>query len=103
MLRSSAILLAATLLASVVTSGAKADDCEVDAWRHYADLAGGISIEGSTTCQCGRVYLRAYDGERFIGADSASVRGYTFRAWIRDVPKPSDLNIKATVESSPCR
>lgn len=97
-----AIPLAATLLGCALVSRANAEDCKVDGWRHYEDPLGIIAIDGSTTCECGRVHIRAYDGDRFIGADTAFVEGYKFSARIPQAPMPSQMKIKTTVEARPC-
>ena len=51
--------------------------CKVEDWRWYSSSAGILMIEGSTTCDKGRIRFRLYEGtgdkRKFIGVDSGSI------------------------------
>lgn len=61
-----------------------------------------LQIEGVTTCDTGRMRLRLYDGEgdaeKFIGVETAYIRGHTFQAIKLQVAEPTALSIKYSIE-----
>ena len=74
----------------------------VEDWRWYEAISGMIKIEGSATCDKGRIRIRAYDkegdGQQFLGTAQGLVRGHAFSATILDVVKPDSLAIRYSIE-----
>ena len=62
-----------------------ASNCEIEDWRWRQDSLGGLWIEGATSCASEEIFVRAYDGDRFLGTVSTYIRGYTFEGVISDV------------------
>ena len=83
-------------------------DCQIEDWRWNYDFPGlvankgftsSLAINGTTTCEEGRITIRAYDGEQFIGATSTLIRGYVFDVLITNVHEsPRSLKIKHTIK-----
>ena len=74
-------------------------DCSIEAWlwRHQLTF---LSIEGVTTCDEGRVKIRMYDGDRFIGVADGLIRGHALEAYHLNLEsKPTDFNIKYSIEA----
>lgn len=104
MKRLCAIPLATAFFAcALVVSAANAEDCIVHSWKPSHHIAGGVWVDGRTTCECGRVHIRLFDGDSFIGGALTEVRYYTFKAWIKGAHMTSQMTIKATVDTEWCR
>ena len=72
--------------------------CELDAWRaRYAESMGTIFLDGSATCDRGRIIIRMYDGDKFLGVLSRHINGHAFRG-TADVAAYSDLRIKYSID-----
>ena len=56
-----------------------------------------LVVEGTTTCASGRIFIRAYEGEEYLGNASGFVRGHTFEALIFGA-NAEDLSIKYVIE-----
>ena len=95
------------MMAAALAVGAAAacDDhhgtCEVEDWRWQSMIAWMLMIDGVTTCNEGRVILRLYEGEdgRFLGVADGYIEGHAFQALATDIPKPSALAIKYSIET----
>ena len=74
--------------------------CEIEDWRWHSMIAGMLMIDGVTTCNEGRVILRLYEGEDgpFLGIANSYIEGHAFQALANDIPKPSALAIKYSIE-----
>ena len=77
--------------------------CEVEDWTHtYTGMMEALQIDGVATCDTGRIRLRLYDGEgdarKFIGVESAFIRGHIFKAIKLPVAEPATLSIKYSIE-----
>ena len=76
--------------------------CKVEDWRWYSSSAGMLMIEGSTTCDKGRIRFRLYEGtgdkRKFIGVDSGFIEGHTFEAVMMNIQKPKAPSIKYSIE-----
>ena len=90
-------------LAFIFAAGS-AEACEVEAWRWYhTAIIDMLSIEGATTCENGHLILRVYEGEdenrRFLGVDTAFIRGHTFQAMVSAITTaPITVTIEYTVD-----
>jgi len=91
-------------LAAGAVGSAQADECTVEDWRynHVASLQK-VKVEGSATCEKGRISIRAYDGsgdaQVFMGVASGVVRGYIFETYLDDIPEnPESMSIKYSIE-----
>ena len=66
------------------------------------DHVGKCKIEEVATCNTGQIRLRLYDGKgearKFIGVESAYIRGHTFKAIKLQAAKPRALSIKYSIE-----
>jgi hypothetical protein len=58
-----------------------AENCKVEDWR-FENRSSFISIEGTTTCASGQIFVRAYEGDKYLGNATAYIQGYTFTALI---------------------
>ena len=82
---------------------AQADECSIEDWRFRHSAGRTLWIEGATTCEKGRIRIRAYDNSGdaldFIGVAEGVVEGYIFEAYINDVSeKPESVDIKYSIE-----
>ena len=96
--------LAAAGLAVVVMSVGTAlacDDhvgkCELEAWRSYR-TGDYVTIEGSATCDAGRITVRLYDGTKFLGIADGGVRAHAAEAIASDVGAYESLSIKYSIQ-----
>ena len=77
--------------------------CEIDEFRHLHDLESGyLTIEGTATCETGRLVLRAYAGlgdkKKLIGVARARIEGYVFEIVIQGVSEPvNELDLKCVI------
>ena len=75
--------------------------CELDAVK--ASRTGGLlNFHGSATCDRGRVFIRVYDGNTFLGVVSDGFWGHAIRTTHVEVPKGlklENLKIKYSIES----
>lgn len=101
--------LTAALAVCALSAGAAlaCDDhhgvCEVEDWTYtYTGIMEALRIDGVATCDTGEVRLRLYDGEgdarKFIGVESAFIKGHTFTALKLQIAEPSALSIKYSIE-----
>lgn len=75
-----------------------AGKCKLDAWRaRYVESMGTIFLDGSATCDRGRVIIRMYDGDKFLGVLSRHIEGHAFRG-TADVAAFTDLKIKYSID-----
>ena len=98
-------LAAAVVLAS---GGALACDdhvgkCEIEDWKHgYTAVMQALTIDGVATCNAGTVRLRLYDGagdaRKFVGVETAYIKGHIFKAVVLQAAKPTALSIKYSIE-----
>ena len=96
--------LAAAGLAAVMMSAGVAlacDDhvgkCKLEAWK--SSRAGGyVTVEGSATCDAGRITIRLYDGAKFLGIANGRVRAHAVEAIASDVASYEKLAIKYSIE-----
>ena len=72
--------------------------CEIEAWRAVGTGGGILFIEGSTTCDAGKVNIRLYDGEKFLGTADGYIEGHALSASALDIAKIGDLSIKYSIE-----
>ena len=75
---------------------------EVEDWQHtYTPMMDAMQIGGVVTSDTGEIFLRLYDGEedtrKFIGVETAYIRGHTFRAIRLQVARPAGLSIKYSI------
>ena len=70
--------------------------CELEAWRGYK-TGGYVTIEGSATCDAGRIVVRLYDGTKFLAIANGRVRAHAVEAIASNVPAYSDLKIKYSI------
>lgn len=74
--------------------------CTLDAWRssHIASLSA-VKIEGSATCNEGRVNIRLFDEGKFLGVADGYIEGHVLQVYADDMPtKPKALTIKYSIE-----
>ena len=74
--------------------------CELDAVKPNR-LGGLLNFHGSATCDRGRVFIRVYDGDTFLGVVSDGFRGHAIRTTHVDVPKGlklKNVRIKYSIE-----
>ena len=76
--------------------------CQTEDWRwQYVEFYKMISIEGTTTCETGKITIRAYDGNgKFVGTGWGFIEGHVFTITpIMDIlRKPRSLNIKSAID-----
>ena len=91
-----ATLAVLIMIGGTVSAGA----CQIEDWRWSYPTGRWILVEGTTTCETGKIIIRAYDesGE-FVGTGTDYFEGYAFKAYIDDVPRaPQSLAIKHTIK-----
>ena len=91
-----ATLAVLIMIGGTVSAGA----CQIEDWSWSYSRALILTLEGTTTCETGKIIIRAYDesGE-FVGTGTDYFEGYAFRAYIDDVPRaPQSLAIKHTIK-----
>lgn len=73
--------------------------CEIEDWRWRAVMGGMVMIDGVATCNEGHLVLRLYEGEEgpFLGVANTYIEGHAFTSFATDVPKPSDVVIKYSI------
>lgn len=98
-------LIVAALLAS--GSALACDDhigkCEIEDWKYnYTAVMEALTIDGVATCNAGTVRLRLYDGEgearKFVGVETAYIKGHIFKAISLQARKPRALSLKYSIE-----
>ena len=77
--------------------------CDIEDWKHtYVSVMQALQIDGVATCDTGRIRLRLYDGagdtRKFVGVESAFIRGHTFKAIKFQAAKPRALSIKYSIQ-----
>ena len=76
--------------------------CELDAVKaSYSKSMRLLSFHGSATCDRGRVVMRVYEGDEFLGVVSDGFRGHAIRTTHVDAPadlKIADLKIKYSID-----
>jgi len=90
-------------LAVGAAGSAHTDECSIEDWRSRHSAGRTLWIEGATTCEKGRIRIRAYDNSDdasvFIGIAEGVVEGYIFEAYISDISeKPKSVEIKYSIE-----
>ena len=82
-----------------------ADACQIEDWRwRYVELLKAVSIEGTTTCETGKITIRAYDGNgEFIGVGKDFIEDHVFKIGpiMGILQKPRSLEIKSTIKRNP--
>jgi len=72
--------------------------CKLDAWRaSYEKSMSTLFFEASATCDSGRATIRLYDGDKFLGVLSRSIRGHALQGTAR-IDAFSDLKIKYSID-----
>lgn len=95
----SAVLITAMLPGLSLSCDDHHGKCEIEDWKHSHNQFGEIlSIQGVTTCNKGFIRIRMYDSGKFHGIAEALVEGHIFEAISFNVPKPSALEIKYSIE-----
>ena len=77
--------------------------CEVEDWKaSYTPMMQALQIDGVATCDAGRIRLRLYDGKgearKFVGVETAFIKGHIFKAIKMQVAKPAALSIKYSID-----
>lgn len=77
--------------------------CEVEDWKYdYTAVMHALTIDGVATCNAGTIRLRLYDGEgearKFVGVETAFIKGHIFKTIKLQVGKPRALSIKYSIE-----
>ena len=85
-------LVSAPLVASAQD---RSGECELEDWRYWhSDVMSSLAVEGSVTCESGKIVLRLYGGteenKTFLGVADAYIDGYAFTALASDIETPPD-------------
>ncbi len=78
--------------------------CKIKDWKPtYTGTMQALTIDGVATCDEGKIMLQLYDGEgdveKFIGVETAYIRGHIFKAIKLDVEEePHVLFIKYSIK-----
>ena len=100
------ILLAGLALILSSSTAFACDDhvgtCKIEDWKHtYTGMMKALQIDGVATCDKGRIVMRLYDGDgegrKFIGVETAFIKGHAFQAIKLQVPPPRNLSIKYSI------
>lgn len=77
----------------------KTFDCKIEAWKFQKTSSNYITIDGTTTCNKGKLVLKVYNGEgkEYIGNDTTYINNGTFKSLIRTSVHPNSLEIKFTI------
>ena len=71
--------------------------CKLEGWR-WKSFQGFVTIEGTTSCPTGRIDIRLYDRQKFLGVATGYVRAHAFTAMATDIRAPKTLTIKYAIE-----
>ena len=93
--------LSLVLVAGAMGVASACDDhvgkCELEAWKSYR-TGDYVTIEGSATCDAGRITVRLYDGTKFLGIANGRVRAHAAEAIASNVGAYESLSIKYSIE-----
>lgn len=90
------ILTATMLLSATVVAK---EPCKIENWKYEA-AGGGPSffyIHGTTTCRSGKIIIRMYEGEDYIGNETVYAEGHAFKVVVQG-KAPNKMTIKYTIE-----
>jgi hypothetical protein len=87
-----------TLDRTMPVTGDSKDGCKIEDWS-YTEKADNIYINGSTSCEKGKLTYRLYDGKthKFIASNFTYIEGFAFQSYTDGVV-PSSLEIKYTID-----
>jgi len=71
--------------------------CEIEGWT-FTHRNQFTSFSGAMTCSDGKLNIRFYDGDDFIGSTVAYVEGFAFQSIVTLSKRPPQLGIKYTFE-----
>jgi hypothetical protein len=73
--------------------------CAIEDWS-FTDKADNIYINGTATCEKGKLTYRLYDGKthKFIASDFTYIEGFAFQSYTDGV-SPKNMEIKYTIDS----
>ena len=82
-----------------ITPNVKIFDCNIEDWKFQKTSSQYITVDGTTTCNSGKLVLKIYDGDTssYIGNDTTYIRNGIFKSLIRTSLSPSRLEIKFTI------
>ena len=91
-----ATLAVLIMIGGTVSAGA----CEIEDWLwEYDDYFEWVFAHGTTTCEAGKITIRAYDGSgEFLGAGWGYIRGYVFDVTFSAVLREPPLKLKPTIK-----
>jgi len=77
----------------------KTFDCKIEAWKFHKTSSNYITVDGTTTCDNGKLVLKIYDGntQNYIGNDTTYIKNGTFKSLIRTSVNPNSLEVKFTI------
>jgi ABC-type transport system involved in Fe-S cluster assembly fused permease/ATPase subunit len=77
----------------------KTFDCKIEAWKFQKTSSNYITVDGTTTCNNGKLVLKIYDGDSkdYIGNDTTYINNGTFKSLIRTSVNPNSLEVKFTI------
>lgn len=68
--------------------------CSVKNWNWVRWGTRSIQIQGLTSCQSGRILVKAFEGDEFLGVGKGNIEAGTFTVYIDRIPKKSSLRIE---------
>ena len=93
-----ALAVSIGMLSGTVMAHEVPGPCVVEDWR-VDDNGPHIGIEGVTSCKSGKISIRLYDGDKFVGVTDGYIEGYIFEDWIVNAPAVEDPRIKYFIEA----
>ena len=74
-------------------------DCKIDAWKFEKTSSQYITIDGTTSCNRGKLVLKVYDGDssQYIGNDTTYINNGIFKSLIRTSLNPNKIKVNFTI------
>jgi hypothetical protein len=70
------------------------DVCTVKSWNWVRSGTRWIQLQGITSCQTGRILIKVFEADDFLGVGKANIEAGTFTVYVERVPKSSSLRIE---------
>lgn len=68
--------------------------CAVKQWNWVTWGTTSIQIQGLATCNTGRILVKAFEGDKYLGSGEGRIEGNAFTVYIDRRPKGSSLRIE---------
>jgi hypothetical protein len=70
------------------------DVCTVKSWNWIRAGTRWIQLQGITSCQTGRIQIKVFEGNDFLGVGKGNIEAGAFTVYVERVPKGTSLRIE---------